>query len=112
MWHTFASVGAPESAGTRIQRGDKHEICRIGRRSFCPRYRNHMVFERLPQRVDHVAMEFWKFIGKKNSTMCERRLPGPQDRTSAADKRGIRGCMVRRAERRTDDRAAREHTRK
>jgi hypothetical protein len=55
-------------------------------------------FERLPQAVQNLRLEFRQFLEKQNAMVGEGNFPGPRPR-AAANERRHRGRMMRRAER-------------
>src|SRR6202035_5047739 len=63
-----------------------------------PGDRDFAGFERLPQAVQNLWLEFRQFVEKQNTMMGERNFARPRAR-AAADKRRHRGRMMRRAER-------------
>ena len=86
------------SAAAGIHRRDQHEARRIGDAVVGARDRDLAGLERLAQRVERRRLELRQFVEEQHAVMRERNLAGPGAQ-SAADQRGHRRGMMRRAER-------------
>ena len=62
--------------------------------------------EGLAQRVEHVPVEFRRFVQEQTAVVGQGGGAGPDDAAAAADDRGLGRGVVRRAERRLDDQRA------
>jgi len=90
----------PKRAEQRSSRGrDELEARRKHRPPARARDGDHAVLERLAQRLEDGALELGELVEQQDAAMRERRFAGPGPGT-AADDRGRRGAVVRRAERR------------
>ena len=93
---------AAAAARTQVHRGDEHEPGREDDAARGARDRDEAVLERLAQRFENRTVKLGELVEKEHSTMREARLAGAQVR-AAADDRGGRRAVVRRAERRPRD---------
>src|SRR5262245_51736644 len=96
------------AAAAGIHRRDKLEPRRVDDAVVRPGDRDFAGFERLPQAIQNLRLEFRQFVEKQNTMMGERNLAGPRVR-AAAHQRRHRSRMMWRAKRPSvSKRAARE----
>ena len=95
-----------EPARARVHRGDQLEPRREDGRPAGPGDRHPPFLERLPERLEHVAIELGQLVEEEDALVGQRDLARRQAR-SAADHGGIRDRVVRRTERRASAQARR-----
>ena len=96
QWRAVAlasRVGAV-TAGARIECGDEHKIGRVGRGRQRTTDRDGSILQRLTQHFKRSAIEFWKFIKKQHTVMCETDLAGGGWRATASQS-SVTDRMVR-----------------
>ena len=83
-------------------------VNRAGNRAVTPAPGDHDLarFQRLAQRVEHVAAELGRLVQEQAAVVGQRCGAGPDDAAAAADDRRTGGGVVRGAERRLGDAAA------
>ena len=92
---------AEKAARTRVHRADQHEAGGEDGRPRGARDGDAPFLERLAQHLEHVAAELEHLVEKQHAVMGEADFARPRLR-SAADERGVRDRVMRRAERAID----------
>src|SRR4051812_27281457 len=93
----IAVLASQFATGARVERGNEHDV---GRKSGAPPSAGNgyvRVFERLTQRIDHVAVKLGKLIQKEDAAVGKGYLTGPWHH-SAANERCVAGGVMWRAE--------------
>lgn len=89
-------IGA--AAAARVHRGDELKARRIGDAVVGAGDRDLAGFDRLPERIEHLRLEFGKLVEEEHAAMRKRNLAGLRAQ-AAADHRGHARGMMRIAER-------------
>ena len=89
---------AAEPARAGVHGGHQHEASRIGERREGAGDRDVAVLQRLPQHLEHVALELRQLIEEEHAVVRQAHLARPGD-LAAADQARVGDGVVRRAER-------------
>ena len=84
-------AGAAAAAG--IHRRHQHEARRIGDAVIGSRNRDFSGLQRLPQRIEHRALEFGELVEKQHAAMRERHFARPRAQSATDQGRHRRGMM-------------------
>ena len=87
------------TARARVRARDEEEVGREHDRHRLARDAHDVLLDRLAQRVERVRWELAQLVEEQHPAVCQRHLAGAESARAAADERGRRRGVMRRAER-------------